>query len=58
MAAEVKLSDGTTIKTEQNTNSDAVLKQLAGHTAFQAIHDEHGKTYRVNPAHVVYVRDV
>lgn len=58
MAAEIRLTDGTTIKTEPNTNSDDVLRLLDRHTNYQPLQDANGKTYRVNPAHVVYVRDV
>ncbi len=57
MVAEIRLTDGTTIKTDDSTKSDDVLKKLANHASFQAIHDKDGKTFRVNPAHVVYVRD-
>ena len=57
MATEIRLTDGTTIKTDDNTKSDDVLKKLANHTSFQAIHDKDGKTFPVNPAQVVYVRD-
>ncbi len=57
MPAEVKLSDGTTITTEQNVNSDAVVGKLQ-HDSFQAITADNGKTYRVNPVQVVYVRDL
>lgn len=58
MAAEVKLSDGTLIKTEDNVSSEDVLKKLSNHTSFQPIHGKDGKTYRVNPKQVVYVRDI
>jgi len=57
MATEIRLSDGTTIKTDDNTRSDDVLKKLGNHTSYQAIQDKDGKTFRVNPTHVVYVRD-
>ena len=58
MAAEVRLTDGATIKTDRNTSSDDVLKRLGAHTTFQAIRDENNETYRVNSSHVVFVRDV
>jgi hypothetical protein len=57
MATEIRLTHGTTIKTDDNTRSDDVLKKLNNHTSFQPIQDRDGKTFRVNPAHVVYVRD-
>lgn len=58
MPAEIRLSDGTTIKTDEQTSADLVLHKLYGHQTFQSIHDENGEEYRINPAHVVYVRDV
>ena len=46
MAAEIKLSDGTKIKSEENANSDDVLRTLQGPSArgFVAIRDEHMAT--------------
>ena len=61
MAAEIRLSDGTTLKTEPNTSSDDVFKKLEAHVGvagFVPITDEKGETYRVQHSHVVYVRDV
>jgi hypothetical protein len=37
MATEIRLTDGTTIKTDDNTRSDDVIQRLAGHTTFQAV---------------------
>ena len=58
MTAVIRLTDGTMIKTEPNMNSDDVIGQLDRHTSYRPFRDANGKTYRVNPAHVVYVRDV
>jgi hypothetical protein len=59
MAAEVALTDGTKIRTEDNVNSDEVLKSLSQRVVgFAPIRTSDGQTFRVNPSQVVYVRDV
>jgi hypothetical protein len=60
MAAEIKLSDGTTI-VEPRSSANLVIVRLGSlgeATAFQPLNDAGGQTYFVNPKQVVYIRDV
>ena len=59
MAVEIKLSDGTTLR----TGSDAVLTDLVRafrdrEQAYVPIETEEGETFNVNPEQVVYIRTV
>jgi hypothetical protein len=65
MQAEVKLTDGTMLKTEQNVGTDELIRRMssAGRpdfapVGFIAIHTATGETFRVNPLQIVYLRDV
>ena len=60
MAAEIRLSDGTTIKTSDSTTSTHVIHKLQAERerAYVAIDDDRGKVYRVSNEQVVYVRDL
>ena len=59
MAVEIKLSDGTTLR----TGSDAVLADLVRafrerKQAYVPVETEDGETFNVNPEQVVYIRTV
>lgn len=59
MAVEIKLSDGTTLR----TRSDAVLADLVRafrerEQAYVPVETEDGETFNVNPEQVVYIRTV
>ena len=59
MAVEIKLSDGTTLR----TGADTVLSELVRafrdrKQAFVAVDTEDGETFNVNPEQVVYIRTV
>jgi hypothetical protein len=59
MAVEIKLSDGTTLR----TGTDAVLRELVSafrdrEQAYVPVETEDGETFDVNPVQVVYIRTV
>jgi hypothetical protein len=59
VAVEIKMSDGTTLR----TGTDEVLDHLVRvfrerEQAFVAIYTEEGETFHVNPEQVVYIRTV
>jgi len=59
MAVEIKLSDGTTLR----TGPESILAELVRafrdrEQAFVAVQTEEGETFHVNPEQVVYVRPV
>jgi hypothetical protein len=59
VAVEIKLSDGTTLR----TGSDAVLADLVRafrerEQAYVPVETEDGETFNVNPEQVVYIRTV
>jgi hypothetical protein len=61
MPAEIRLSDGTTLTdNDPNVREDDILKKLGGPFGpggSLAVNTADG-TYRVLPAHIVYVRNV
>ncbi|HZT93250.1 MAG TPA: hypothetical protein VE985_02075 [Gaiellaceae bacterium] len=65
MYAEVNLSDGTKLKTEENMSAEDVIGRIRetsrpdwSAVGFVAIHTFDGKTVRVNPLQIVSLRDV
>jgi hypothetical protein len=59
MAVEIKLSDGTTVRTgTQEIVTDLVRAFRDRTQAFVPVHTEEGETLHVNPEQVVYVRTV
>lgn len=65
MHTEVLLVDGTTLNTEDNVNTDDLIRRIgaAGRpdhasVGFVAIHTRDGQTLRVNPLQIVYMRDI
>jgi len=64
MAAEIRLSDGTTLKTFPNVSADDLTQTVGrslidfGNGVLFPLLAEDGETYRVNPEQVVFVRDV
>jgi hypothetical protein len=59
VAVEIKLSDGTILKTgQQKARSDDYTSKLVARRTYIPITTEDGQTYLVNPEQVVYLRDV
>ena len=59
MAVEIKLSDGTTLRTgTQEVVSDLIRAFRDRKQAYVPVHTEEGETLHVNPEQVVYVRTV
>ena len=59
MAVEIKLSDGTTVR----TGPDSIVNELVRafrerEQAFVPVHTEEGETLHVNPEQIVYIRTV
>jgi hypothetical protein len=59
VAVEIKLSDGTTLR----TGSDEILGDLVRvfrerEQAYVPVHTEEGETLHVNPEQIVYIRTV
>ena len=59
MAVEIKLSDGTTVR----TGTDEILQDLIRvfrerQQAYVPVHTEEGETLHLNPEQIVYIRTV
>ena len=59
MAVEIKLSDGTTMRTGTNEILQDLLRAFRDREqAFVPIHTEEGETLHVNPEQIVFIRTV
>jgi hypothetical protein len=59
MAVEIKLSDGTTLRTAPESIINELVRAFREREqAFVPVHTEEGETLHVNPEQVVYVRAV
>lgn len=59
MAVEIKLSDGTTLRTAADEILDDLVRAFRERQqAYVPIHTEEGETFHVNPEQVVYIRTV
>jgi hypothetical protein len=56
VAAEIAMIDGTKFLTMPGTTADSLIQNLE-RRSFAEIESEDGAV-RINPAHVVYIRDV
>ena len=59
MAVEIKLSDGTTLRTGIEGILDDLVRAFRDRKqAYVPVHTEEGETFHVNPEQVVYIRTV
>ena len=59
MAVEIKLSDGTTLRTGTDEILDDLVRAFRERQqAYVPIHTEEGETFHLNPDQVVYIRTV
>jgi hypothetical protein len=59
MAVEIKLSDGTTLRTGIEDILDDLVRAFRDREqAYVPVHTEEGETFHVNPEQVVYIRTV
>jgi hypothetical protein len=59
MAVEIKLSDGTTLRTGTNDILEDLVRVFREREqAYVPVHTEEGDTLHVNPDQIVYIRTV
>ena len=59
MAVEIKLSDGTTIRTGTNEILQDLIRAFRDRDqAYVPVHTEEGETLHINPDQVVFIRTV
>jgi hypothetical protein len=59
VAVEIKLSDGTTLRTAREDILDDLIRAFRERVqAYVPVHTEEGETFHLNPEQVVYIRTV